>query len=193
METTRPRFPASSTLTAFPLSFALAFALAGLGAASAKSYQAIKGESTLSYQLVHPMHKITGVSKDFQCVVELSPDTVSSKIQVSAAVSGFDSRNSSRDSHMLEVVEGMKYPRVEFASESVKPEGDGYRVAGTLKFHGVSKPINFHVTPHAQGSKVEITGAFDVSLTEFKVDRPRLLMVPVHDDIRISFDIFSEL
>ena len=34
---------------------------------------------------------------------------------------------------MLEVVEAMKYPRVEFASESVKPEGDGYRVAGRAR------------------------------------------------------------
>jgi polyisoprenoid-binding protein YceI len=185
--------PLSFRATAALPASALALALAGAIPASAKTYQAIKGESTLSYHLVHTMHKVTGVSKDFQCLVELSPDTVSSKIQVSAAVSTFDSRNSSRDSHMLEVVEAMKYPRVEFASESVKPEGDGYRVAGTLRFHGVAKPVDFHVTPRIRGDKVEITGAFDLKLTDFKVKPPSLLVVSVHDDFRISFDLFSPL
>ncbi len=171
--------------------FLTGMALAPTGAAWAKSYQAIKGESTLSYLLVHPMHKITGVSKDFQCQVDLSADTVSSQIKVSAEIRTFDSHNSSRDSHMLEVVDGIKYPRVEFSSQSVKPEKDGYLVTGILNFHGVSKPINFHVTPHFLGGKVEITGAFDIKLTDFKVDRPSLLMVPVHDDLRIGFDLFS--
>ena len=94
---------------------------------------------------------------------------------------------------MTEVVQARKYPRVEFASQSVKPEGDGYLVAGNLTFHGVTKPVSFHVTPHFQKDKVEITGSFPVSLTEFKVPRPSLLLVPVHDDVLISFDIFSRL
>jgi hypothetical protein len=33
--------------------------------ATAKTYQAIKGESKLTYILRHPLHKVEGVSKDF--------------------------------------------------------------------------------------------------------------------------------
>jgi len=175
------------------VSSALAAALLLVGAASAKSYEAIKGESTLSYLMVHPMHKIVGVSKDFLCRVELSPDTVSSKIDVSAEIRSFDSGNSNRDSHAMEVVDALKYPRVEFASESVKPEGDGYAVSGKLTFHGLVKPVTFHVTPHFQGGKVEITGAFDVKLSDYSVSRPSLLLIPVDDNLRISFDLFSKL
>jgi polyisoprenoid-binding protein YceI len=156
-----------------------------------KSYQAIKGESTLSYRLVHPMHKINGVSKDFLCTVDLSPDTVSSIIKVSAAISSFDTKNSSRDSHAMEVLEARKYPKVEFASQSVKPEGDGYLVAGTLTFHGRAKPISFHVTPHFLDRKVEITGGFDVKLSDFEVKRPSLLFVSVEDKVTIRFDLFA--
>lgn len=178
-------FPLKSCLPA------LLLAILPAGECFAKTYQAIKGESTLSYHMAHPMHKIDGVSRDFLCTVDLSPDTVSSVIKVSAAISSFDTKNSSRDSHAMEVVQARKYPRVEFASESVKPEKDGYAVAGKLTFHGRTKPISFHVTPHFQAGKIEIVGGFVVKLSEFEVDRPSLLFVPVKDELGISFDLFA--
>ncbi len=158
---------------------------------SAKSYQSIQGESALSYRMVHPMHKIIGVSRNFLCQVELSPDTVSSVIKVSAAVASFDSKNSSRDSHAMEMVEARKYPRVEFASESVKPSGTGYAVAGNLTFHGKTMPVSFQVTPKFLPGKIGITGGFDVKLSDFDVERPRLLFVPVEDKLTISFDLVA--
>jgi polyisoprenoid-binding protein YceI len=167
-------------------------ALAAGAAAEAKVYEAIKGESSLSYGLVHPMHHITGVSRDFLCKVDLSPDTVSSQIKVSAAVSSFDSKNSSRDSHAMEMVDAMKYPNVEFASSAVKPEGDGYLVSGNLTFHGITRPVSFHVTPKSAGGKVEIVGEFAVKLSDFKVERPTLLFVPTEDKLSIRFDLFSK-
>ena len=168
------------------------FALTAGSAAEAKIYEAIKGESSLSYGLVHPMHHITGVSRDFLCKVDLSPDTVSSQIKVSAAISSFDSKNSSRDSHAMEMVQAMKYPNVEFASTAVKPEGDGYLVSGNLTFHGVTRPVGFHVTPKFAGGKVEIIGEFAVKLSDFKVERPSLLFVPTEDRLTIRFDLFSK-
>ena len=162
-----------------------------LNSVEAKIYQAIKGESTLSYDMVHPMHKIKGISKDFLCTVDLSSDTISSKIMVSANVSSFDSKNSNRDSHAMEIVNAMKYPKVEFASESVKADSNGYQVAGNLTFHGIKRPVNFHVTPHFLEKKIEIVGTFAVKLSDFKVERPSLLFVPVEDKLTISFDLFA--
>lgn len=166
--------------------------LALAAAAEAKTYEAIKGESSLSYGLVHPMHKINGVSRDFRCKVDLSPDTVNSQIKVSAAISSFDSKNSSRDSHAMEMVEAMKYPTVDFSSTGVKPEGDGYQVAGNLTFHGVTRPVSFHVTPKSVPGKVEIVGEFAVKLSDFKVERPSLLLVPTEDKLTIRFDLFAK-
>jgi polyisoprenoid-binding protein YceI len=166
--------------------------LAAGAAADAKIYEAIKGESALSYGLVHPMHHITGVSRDFLCKVDLSPDTLSSQIKVIAAISSFDSKNSSRDSHAMEMVQAMKYPNVEFASTAVKPEGDGYLVSGNLTFHGITRPVAFHVTPKSGGGKVEIIGEFAVKLSDFKVERPSLLFVPTEDKLTIRFDLFSK-
>ena len=173
--------------------FSLGLSLLAAPAAWCREYKAIHGESTMDYTMIHPMHKIRGITRTFDCKVDLSPDTVTSKISVSAAVRTFDSENSNRDSHAMEVVEAMKYPRVTFESNSVKAEGDGYAVAGNLTFHGQTHPVNFHVTPHFAGKKVEITGGFAINLSDYKVSRPSLLFIPVEDKLTISFDLFSQL
>lgn len=178
------------TAAGFPMLAALLLLGAASGA-SAKTYAAIKGESTLSYHMVHPMHEFTGVSRDVRCKVELSPDTLSSVIEVSAAVSSFDSKNSSRDSHAMEMVQSRKFPRVEFASDSIRAAGDGYLVSGKLTFHGKVRPVGFKVTARNLPGKIEVKGGFEVKLSDFDVERPRLLFVPVEDKISISFDLFA--
>jgi polyisoprenoid-binding protein YceI len=174
------------------LRFAALLASAAISFSAAKEYRAIKGESTLTYVLVHPMHTIKGVNRDLDCAVDLSADTVSSKIRVSADVLNFDSGNSNRDSHALEVVEYRKYPKVSFVSASIKPAGDGYDVAGDLTFHGSTRPVAFHVTPRITAERIEIAGQFAVKLSEFGVKRPSLMLVPVKDDLTIRFDLFAK-
>jgi polyisoprenoid-binding protein YceI len=159
--------------------------------AQAKVYTALKDESSISYRLIHKMHEVTGVSKNFKCVVDLAADSSKSRVYVKSSVTEFNSGNSSRDANMLEVLEAVKYPFVEFMSDSVRREGRDWRVFGRLSFHGVKKPIHFLVKPEASGNKVRIRGAFAVSLTEFKVERPRLLMIPVDDDLQIEIDVVA--
>jgi polyisoprenoid-binding protein YceI len=164
--------------------------------APAKVHTALKEESTLSYTLIHKMHEITGVSKNFKCLVDLGSDTSKARIYVKAPVAEFNSGNSSRDANMLEVLEATKYPHVEFLSDSVRREGrEGrdWRVFGRLTFHGVKRPVNFTVAPQISGNKVRIRGGFKVSLTEFKIERPKLLLIPVEDDLEIAIDVVAKV
>ena len=171
-----------------PTALMLAFALSAM----AKEYKAIKGESTLTYVLVHPMHTVKGVNKDIDCTVELSADTVTSVIRVSADVLKFDSGNSNRDSHAMEAVQSRKYPKVTFVSESIRAEGDGYAVAGKLTFHGETRPVAFHVTPKVTADRIGISGTFDVKLSDFKVERPSLMFVPTKDKLTLRFDLSAK-
>jgi polyisoprenoid-binding protein YceI len=133
----------------------------------------------------------THQTRDVECLVELSPDTLSSAIRVSAAISSFDSSNSSRDSHAMEAVQSRKFPRVEFASDSIKPSGDGYAVSGKLTFHGQVRPVTFQVTPMRLPGKIGIKGGFEVKLSDFGVERPRLMFMPVEDKLGISFELYA--
>jgi polyisoprenoid-binding protein YceI len=167
-------------------------------------YQSLNGPSTLTYTLVHPMHVIQGVSHGVTCKVSINNDTAKSEIACSAPLISFESGNDSRDSHMLEVVEALRYPEVQFsghptghvagsASESAKPSGgEKWLVTGDLKFHGYTYPIRFTVVPTFSEGRVRIVGAFPISLTEFHIKRPSLLFVPVQDTVRIAIDVTAK-
>ena len=165
----------------------LAAPLAVLG----KTYEAIKGESKLTYHLHHPMHEIEGTSSDFICTVDLNSDTAHSRIHVKASVESFRTGNSSRDSHALEIMQGFKYPFVEFTSDSVRHEEKGYRVFGNLNFHGVTRPMNFVVTPEYLNGKVCIKGGFVVLLSDYKLERPSLLFVSTDNDLHIDLNVLT--
>jgi polyisoprenoid-binding protein YceI len=98
----------------------------------------------------------------------------------------FDSGNSNRDSHAMEVVESIKYPDVTFASTSVTQHGDSLNVAGKLTFHGVTKDIVMTGATKWSQNKLDVHGNFEVSITAFKIERPSLLMIPVDDELRFS-------
>ena len=176
-------------LSALPI---LAALLGAATPASAKVYTAKKGESTISYHMVHKLHEFTGVSRDFTCMVDLPADTLRARVYVKAPVVSFNSGNSSRDGNMLTFTEAAKYPNVEFVSDSVRPENGAWRISGRLTFHGVRRPITFIAKPEIGGGHVRIRGTFTALLSEFKVERPRLFLVPVSDTLAISIDAVAD-
>ncbi len=159
--------------------------------AFSKTYESIKGESSLAYHLHHPLHEIEGASRDFVCTVDLNSDTTHSKIHVKASVVSFTTGNSNRDSHALEILGAFRYPFVEFTSDSVRHEDKGYRVFGNLTFHGVTRPLDFVVTPEYLKGKVRIKGNFVVLLSDYKLERPSLLFVSTANDLHIDLDVMA--
>lgn len=155
---------------------------------------ALRGESHLSYELVHPLHKVVATTREFRCEIELAEETQEIRaVQFRANVASFDSGNSNRDAHALEVVEALLYPEVRFESERIETEQDQLRVSGKLTFHGVTQTINFTAQKKTIGSKLRVQGTTEISLTAFKVERPALLFVKVEDALKISFDMAFEL
>jgi polyisoprenoid-binding protein YceI len=150
-----------------------------------------KGESTIEYTLVHPLHTVHGISKDVDCEVKYD-DTVGkiTDVSVRADVLSFDSGNSNRDSHMAEVVDAIDYPDVIFISDSVQYlKNDTLLVDGKLTFHNVTKTILFKVPEKFENGETFFTGDFYLSLTEFKIERPTLLLMPVEDKLDLQFNI----
>jgi len=168
------------------LLFFLLSAALPLGAQT-KTVEALKGESNITYHLNHPLHHITAVSKDGWFRAELDPANQEIKnVTAQVDVMTFDSGNSNRDSHAMEVIESLKYPDVTFAGAVIKESGDSIRVSGQLTFHGVTSSITMAGTAKWSENQVDVSGDFDISLTSFKVERPSLLMLPVDDDLRFS-------
>ena len=146
-----------------------------------------KNGTSVTYRLEHPLHKIEATSKDaqFHAEVDTSSKTIKSVI-AEVDVMTFDSGNSNRDSHAMEVIDAITYPDVTFSGTKIEAQGDSLSVTGMLTFHGVTKEIVANVVQKWLPDGLDVEGGFDVSLTSFNIDRPSLLMIPVSDTLRFS-------
>ena len=159
-------------------------------AGQVKTVEAIKGESLITYMLRHPLHHIEANSPDGRFRVTLDPTAKTIKtVTASVDVMTFDSGNSNRDSHAMEVVEALLYPDVSFTSTGVSESGDSIHVAGALTFHGITKNIVMAGTEHWSDKKLDVDGEFTVSLTEFHIERPALLLIPVDDALKFVLKV----
>jgi polyisoprenoid-binding protein YceI len=156
--------------------------------AQTKQVELLKDESSITYRIVHPLHEIEATSKDATYQLEIDP-AKKEIVSVSATVdvTTFDSGNSNRDSHAMEVIDAISYPEVSFVSSSVTETGDSLKVTGKLTFHGVTRDIVALAAAKWFVDKIEVRGSFVLSLTDFKIERPSLLMIPVEDALRFTF------
>jgi hypothetical protein len=158
-------------------------------AAQPQHVQSLKGESWISYFLTHPLHEVEATSKVPLFHAEIDP--LNKEIKTADAqvdVTSFDSGNSNRDSHAMEVVDALDYPAVTFTSTKIDQFGDSLSIAGVLTFHGLSRNIVAAGLSKWSANRLEVQGSFDLSLTEFKIERPTLLLIPINDKLRFKFD-----
>lgn len=154
-----------------------------------------KALSTVTYSAKHPLHKWDGVSHDVNCALIYNDETKQPEtVAVSLKVASFDSDNNNRDSHAIEVLEGLKYPNVTFVSSDVKAGENGAITAkGTLTFHGVARPATLQATRKEAGGKMTLVGEFPVSLTEHNIERPSLMGLKTEDAMVLRFNVVFAL
>ena len=165
----------------------ITFMLYTLVPAQLKHYQAVKNESYITYKLVHPLHEIEATSKDAYCIINADKDKKEIKnVLVQVNVTSFNSGNSNRDSHAMETVDAINYPDSRFISTSIYQAGDTLKIHGNLTFHGVTKEIYIEAFSKWTENQLTVNGSFNISLTEFKVPRPALLLIPVEDNLKFT-------
>jgi len=158
--------------------------------ADKRNIRADKAKSYLNYKAVHTLHAWEGKNKSVDCMI-IYDDTKSAieKVAVSAKVADFDSGNSSRDSHALEVLEVLKYPKVTFVSTSIVALGkDKFTVYGDLTFHGITKSTSMEVKQTKTSSKITVEGKFSVLMTDHKVERPTFMFIATDD--KMDLDLY---
>ncbi len=157
-------------------------------AAQPKQVEQLKKESSMTYKIVHPLHEIEATSKE--AIYKVDMDVTKKEIESVSAdvdVTTFDSGNSNRDSHAMEVIDAITYPEASFVSSSITQSGDSLKVAGKITFHGVTRDIVIDAVSIWSSGRVEVRGKFVLSLTAFSIERPSLLMIPVEDALRFTF------
>jgi polyisoprenoid-binding protein YceI len=103
--------------------------------------------------------------------------------------------------HACKAVRAARFPEVVFKGERIavtssesRPDGNHVagKIKGTLDFHGIRKPIEapFQAVVAKDGAKVSTE--FPVSLTEFGVEKPKIMFVEVDDAVKISADLVAQ-
>ncbi|HXA00981.1 MAG TPA: YceI family protein [Cytophagaceae bacterium] len=155
---------------------------------------AITKESSITYKLHHKFHNVAATSKAIKYMIDYDP--VKSQINSVTAVADvttFDSGNGNLDSHAMEVVEALKYPKVTFKSTNIIVSGNTLNITGILTFHGVSKEIFFKANMIRKDNTIEVDGNFPLSIDAFKVERPSLMFVKLDDKMEMSFHASFEV
>ena len=170
---------------------AVLFLCAFVSPLAKRKLTADKTLSTVGYAAKHPLHAWDGLSRAVNCAITYNDETnLVENVAVSIKVATFDSGNSNRDSHMMEVLDGLKYPNVTFVSSDVKTGPDGSLTAtGNLTFHGITKPATLQASRKDAGGKMTLVGEFPVSLTAHSVERPSFLGLKTQDAMTLKFNV----
>jgi polyisoprenoid-binding protein YceI len=159
-----------------------------------RKLMADKANSSVTYAMTHPMHDWDGVSKDVNCVAVYNDDTKQiEQVAVAIPLASFDSGNSNRDSHALEILEGLKFPKVTFVSTKITQATNQLTVDGNLNFHGITKPISLKAVRSESNNKMTIEGGFDVLLSTYKVEQPSLMGIKTDDKFKLKFKVVFAL
>ncbi|MBJ7288449.1 YceI family protein [Williamsia sp.] len=92
-------------------------------------------------------------------------------------------------SNALKTLDADRFPDISFRTDSVDETADGYRLAGTLEIHGVSRDHTVDLTVEDLGDTWRLSAETVVRQSEFGVKPYSQLMgaMKVVDDVGVSF------
>ena len=152
--------------------------------------QWILEESTLTYHVSHPLHQTEGVSHAAKGKGVCHAGQCDFLIAV--PVKSFDSGDSNRDLHMLQVVRGGQFPLITVRTHLPEDDEALPTIPADLEVQFAGQTVQYkqiafqHLT---KGSDTLITGTIPLTLTDFKIDPPSLLALPVKNEIPVRVEM----
>lgn len=164
--------------------------LSGVSSLFAADHQWVLKQSTLTYHVSHPLHQTDGVSHaargkgvchDGQC-----------DFLIAVPVKSFDSGDTNRDLHMIQVTRGAEFPMVMVRTKLPESLAGATTIKADLEIQFAGQTAHFQQVPFDvkdEGTEKHITGTIPATLADFKIDPPSLLTMPVKNDIPIRVDV----
>jgi len=146
-------------------------------------------QSTLTYHVSHPLHQVDGVSHAAKGKGVCHQGQCDFLIAV--PVKSFDSGDSNRDLHMLQVTRGAEYPLVTVRTRIPETSEGSATVYLDLDVQFAGQTAHYKQVPFHQateGNSVNITGTIPARVSDFKIDPPSLLTMPIKDEIPVRVD-----
>jgi len=166
------------------------FLFAAISRLSAADSTWVLKESALTYHVSHPLHQTDGVSHAArgkgichggQC-----------DFLIAVPVKSFDSGDSNRDLHMIQVTKGAEYPMVMVRTRLPESEEASSTIRADLEIQFAGQIAHYQQVPFevkSEGNLKHITGSIPTTLADFKIDPPSLLTMPVKNEIPVKVDM----
>lgn len=152
--------------------------------------QWILGQSTLTYHMSHPMHEVDGTSHlaRGKGVCHMGQ----CDFLIAAPVKSFDSGDTNRDLHMLEATRGAQFPMVLVRTQFPQSDTAAATVYADLEVQFAGQTAHYSHVPFQRtqlGNAVHITGTVPATCSDFKIERPSFLTVPIKNEIPVRVDM----
>ena len=147
-------------------------------------------QSTLTYHVSHPLHQVDGVSHAAKGKGVCHGGQCDFLIAV--PVKSFDSGDSNRDLHTLQVARGGEFPMVTVRTHLPEEAAGSATIRADLEIQFAGQTATYKQVPFqqvAQGNQIHISGTIPATLTDFKIDPPSLLALPVKNEIPVRVEM----
>jgi hypothetical protein len=147
-------------------------------------------QSTLTYHVSHPLHQSEGVSHAARGKGVCHAGQCDFLIAV--PVKSFDSGDSNRDLHMLQVTRGAEFPMVIVRTRIPESERTSTTILVDLEVEFAGQTAHYKQVPlqlATQGNATKLSGTIPATLSDFKIDPPSLLTIPVKNDLPIRIEM----
>ena len=168
--------------------FVIFLALPQLAAAADRQW--VLDQSTLTYHISHPLHQVDGVSHaargkgichDGHC-----------DFLIAVPIKSFDSGDSNRDLHTLQVTRGAQSPMVTVRTRLPEAESTSTTIHADLEIQFAGQTAQYKQVPLqlvTQGNATRISGTIPATLSDFKIDPPTLLTLPAKNEMPVHVEM----
>jgi len=168
----------------------LAFLLAAIPTFAVADTQWVLDQSTLSYHVSHPMHNTDGVSHAAKGKGVCHAGQCDFLIAV--PVKSFDSGDSNRDLHMLQVTRGGEFPLVTVRTQVPEAASASATIHADLEIQFAGQTFTYKQVAlqlAVQGKQIKISGTIPATLSDFKIDPPSLLAISVKNEMPVHVEM----
>src|SRR5580692_2506779 len=164
----------------------IAFLFLALPVLAQTDSQWVLSQSTLTYHVSHPLHQTDGVSHAARGKGVCHAGQCDFLIAV--PVKSFDSKDSNRDLHMLQVTRGAQFPLVTVRTRLPETAAKSAAIHADLEVQFAGQTAQYTQVPFqlaTQGKQIRIAGTIPATLADFKIDPPSLLAVAVKNEMPV--------
>jgi len=147
-------------------------------------------QCTLTYHVSHPLHQTDGISHAARGKGICHAGQCDFLIAV--PVKSFDSGDSNRDLHMVQVTRGAEFPMVTVRTRLPESAANDASIQADLEIQFAGQTAHYQHVPFQlikQAADVRLSGTIPATLTDFKIEPPTLLTLPVKNEIPVRVEM----